>query len=243
MAESDLYTASKNRTTQVSESTRTCSCASKNGNDKDDSTLHESDSSEDDDVRFDDEDARFEDEVVKTRPNLLKRASSLLSMSTSPRSNTPHERLLRHPFNKSDNTLADVEASCSICLLDYEEGDRVVFSTRSICPHAFHEDCIMMWLEKGKKRCPICRNFFVPGSAMDDKPMIQHDDHDVHAIRIIKDSNQDNTDNDPTDIEKCLHHEVTDVDMSSHDRSRSATIVTTATSGSMHCSESGEAFP
>ena len=30
------------------------------------------------------------------------------------------------------------------------------------CPHVFDKDCIMAWLSRGKKRCPICRRWFVP---------------------------------------------------------------------------------
>ena len=56
-----------------------------------------------------------------------------------------------------------VDKECSICLSDYEVGDQVVWSPLDECPHAFHKDCLMQWLTKGKKRCPLCRNWFVPG--------------------------------------------------------------------------------
>lgn len=74
-----------------------------------------------------------------------------------------------------------VDGSCSICLLDYEVGDTIIRSTRRVCHHAFHDDCILAWLSKGKKRCPICRNFFVPGSKIDDKKVITHDAGDLQA--------------------------------------------------------------
>ncbi len=74
-----------------------------------------------------------------------------------------------------------VDGSCSICLLDYEVGDTIIRSTRRVCHHAFHDDCILVWLSKGKKRCPICRNFFVPGSKIDDKKVITHDAGDLQA--------------------------------------------------------------
>ena len=122
-------------------------------------------------------------------------------MPISSRSNRPQERLLRHPCKKSGNTLADVEARFSICLLDYEEGDRVVFSTHSVRRHAFHEYCIMIWLEIGKKRCLMCRNFLVSGRAMDNKTTKQHDEEDVHAIGNIKDASRGNMNDDSTDIE------------------------------------------
>ena len=56
-----------------------------------------------------------------------------------------------------------VDICCSICLGEYEVGDHVVFSSQKECQHVFHEECIIQWLCKGKKRCPICRHWFVPG--------------------------------------------------------------------------------
>merc|ERR1711935_514469 len=41
--------------------------------------------------------------------------------------------------------------------------------SHSQCPHVFHKECLMQWLTKGKKRCPICRHWFVPGSKIDDQ--------------------------------------------------------------------------
>lgn len=92
------------------------------------------------------------------------------------------DTFLKFPPRGDNSTQLIVEASCAVCLLDYDVGDEVVCSTRSVCPHAFHRDCILMWLEKGKKRCPICRNFFVPGAAVDDKKVISHADDDEFAI-------------------------------------------------------------
>lgn len=62
-----------------------------------------------------------------------------------------------------------VDGQCAICVCDYEPGDEVVFSGLGKCRHAFHKDCILPWLSKGKKRCPICRNWFVPGSRIEDQ--------------------------------------------------------------------------
>jgi Ring finger domain len=44
---------------------------------------------------------------------------------------------------------------CSICMLDYEQGDRLL---NFGCPanHTFHEVCLSKWLVAGKA-CPICR--------------------------------------------------------------------------------------
>mmetsp|Transcript_3028 Transcript_3028/g.8520 ORF Transcript_3028/g.8520 Transcript_3028/m.8520 type:complete len:410 (+) Transcript_3028:3-1232(+) len=61
-----------------------------------------------------------------------------------------------------------VDAHCAICLGGYRAGDKVSWSGLE-CQHAFHFDCILPWLGKGKKRCPICRNWFVPGTKIDDQ--------------------------------------------------------------------------
>lgn len=74
-----------------------------------------------------------------------------------------------------------VDSSCSICLLDYEVGNVIIRSSRRVCRHAFHRDCILVWLGNGKKRCPVCRNFFVPRSKIDDRQVITHDPNDLEA--------------------------------------------------------------
>lgn len=61
-----------------------------------------------------------------------------------------------------------VDGTCAFCLDEYEVGDKVVWSDFE-CPHVFHKECLMVWLSKGKKRCPICRHWFVPGSKIDDQ--------------------------------------------------------------------------
>lgn len=92
------------------------------------------------------------------------------------------ELLLRLPVKNDKGEQRHVDGNCTICLLDYEAGDNVVWATRKVCTHAFHDECILLWLSKGKKRCPICRNFFVPGTSVDDKKVISHDENDRHAV-------------------------------------------------------------
>lgn len=55
-----------------------------------------------------------------------------------------------------------VEAECHVCLKHYEAGDTVVWSSTGQCCHTYCEDCILEWLSRGKKRCPLCREWFVP---------------------------------------------------------------------------------
>jgi hypothetical protein len=54
----------------------------------------------------------------------------------------------------------NVDALCSICLVCYEDGDRLAWSKNPSCAHVFHEDCIVPWLMKHED-CPNCRcNYF-----------------------------------------------------------------------------------
>eukprot|EP00537_Pseudo-nitzschia_pungens_P007140 CAMPEP_0172362200 /NCGR_PEP_ID=MMETSP1060-20121228/5863_1 /TAXON_ID=37318 /ORGANISM="Pseudo-nitzschia pungens, Strain cf. cingulata" /LENGTH=411 /DNA_ID=CAMNT_0013084649 /DNA_START=70 /DNA_END=1305 /DNA_ORIENTATION=- len=61
-----------------------------------------------------------------------------------------------------------VDGTCALCIEEYDVGDDVVWSDLQ-CSHAFHKECLMQWLSKGKKRCPVCRHWFVPGTKIDDQ--------------------------------------------------------------------------
>lgn len=69
--------------------------------------------------------------------------------------------MLDLPLPDSLEEMRRVPAQCAVCIADYEVGDSVIWSTNDACPHVFHEDCILTWLSKGKRRCPCCRQFFV----------------------------------------------------------------------------------
>jgi len=77
---------------------------------------------------------------------------------------------LRLPVKECNGENRVAEANCAICLLDYEPGDDIVWSSKDkACSHAFHEECMMSWLVRGKKRCPVCRSFFVPSELIADQ--------------------------------------------------------------------------
>lgn len=68
-------------------------------------------------------------------------------------------------WNSRDGAYHTTDAECAICLGEYERGDEIVQSSahhgENVCPHVFHKECMMQWLERGHKRCPFCRNWFV----------------------------------------------------------------------------------
>ncbi len=50
-----------------------------------------------------------------------------------------------------------VDKACQICLMDYQQGEILVYLP---CVHRFHEECLMKWLAQ-KDKCPVCtRNIY-----------------------------------------------------------------------------------
>lgn len=45
--------------------------------------------------------------------------------------------------------------TCSVCLEDFKEGDRVRRIARKDCGHLFHSSCIRRWLRR-RNKCPLC---------------------------------------------------------------------------------------
>ena len=52
------------------------------------------------------------------------------------------------------STAQKKKLSCSVCLMDFKEGEKGRFLPR--CFHCFHVDCIDMWLTSHSD-CPVCR--------------------------------------------------------------------------------------
>mmetsp|Transcript_15247 Transcript_15247/g.37627 ORF Transcript_15247/g.37627 Transcript_15247/m.37627 type:complete len:623 (+) Transcript_15247:160-2028(+) len=112
--------------------------------------------------------------------------------------NMPTDRM-----NK-ENACLFVDGECALCIDEYEAGDQVVWSDLQ-CRHAFHKQCIMQWLSKGKKRCPICRNWFVPGARIED----QKEEHgEAWTTALAEMENQQTGNNESSTVE--LNNESTD---------------------------------
>ena len=63
------------------------------------------------------------------------------------------DKLQRSEFNPQTMT---VETKCAICLVDFEQGDKVT-QLKCNAGHIFHTECIIGWIQMGKNTCPICR--------------------------------------------------------------------------------------
>ncbi|GKY91593.1 hypothetical protein MPSEU_000131800 [Mayamaea pseudoterrestris] len=60
------------------------------------------------------------------------------------------------------------EATCAICLIAYETGSQVGWSSNIACEHVFHYDCFKLWLARPEgKSCPCCRREFLVGETVD----------------------------------------------------------------------------
>lgn len=79
--------------------------------------------------------------------------------------NSLAELIPSHKYTKKkvDNNDGDVEgggeATCAVCLGDFEEGEEV--RTLPECWHSFHVTCIDMWL-LSHPNCPVCRAVATP---------------------------------------------------------------------------------
>jgi len=69
----------------------------------------------------------------------------------APEEDTTLDEGQRNEIDESED-----EPMCSICLMEYEDGD-TIFRSPS-CVHRFHQDCVMDWLERrNHTECPCCR--------------------------------------------------------------------------------------
>ena len=101
---------------------------------------------------------------------------------------------------------------CDICLLDFEAGDIVAWSTNPRCDHAYHSDCICDWLMR-QPTCPSCRQEYLPlvppSSSSDDAndleqddgdDIINVDDDDIDIVDDEEEEEEEGEDDDESDV-------------------------------------------
>ncbi|CAH8279343.1 unnamed protein product, partial [Arabidopsis lyrata] len=62
-------------------------------------------------------------------------------------SGLPTQKYSRKTWWCSKKTFVPDKKECSICIVDYEKGDKITILP---CKHAFHKDCISNWLKENK---------------------------------------------------------------------------------------------
>ena len=64
--------------------------------------------------------------------------------------------------------ISNIGTECSICFVEFEEGDLITFSHNSLCTHFFHKECIVSWLARDD-RCPTCRRDYLNNDKEENK--------------------------------------------------------------------------
>eukprot|EP00591_Stephanopyxis_turris_P005338 CAMPEP_0195523450 /NCGR_PEP_ID=MMETSP0794_2-20130614/22663_1 /TAXON_ID=515487 /ORGANISM="Stephanopyxis turris, Strain CCMP 815" /LENGTH=465 /DNA_ID=CAMNT_0040653457 /DNA_START=129 /DNA_END=1526 /DNA_ORIENTATION=+ len=134
-------------------------------------------------------------EEVTELPELEFHTSGI---STNTDSNNGDEEcpLINTPNKSGDAGHFDM-TSCSICLEDFQQGDKI----RCLpCNHVFHSDCIVPWLTKNQSTCPLCKEDLLDHygcQPCDDDHTRMEEEHsdngDGNYVRIDTRSNGNNT--------------------------------------------------
>ncbi|XP_062095718.1 uncharacterized protein LOC133801508 isoform X2 [Humulus lupulus] len=92
--------------------------------------------------------ALFEQSVV------LSSRPSVSSIGSVPAPSEVVESLPVKLYTKLHKHQNEEVAQCYICLVEYEEGDRMRILP---CQHEFHKTCVDKWLKEIHRVCPLCR--------------------------------------------------------------------------------------
>lgn len=98
---------------------------------------------------------RDEDEVVVQDSDGLQNISMACGLEEAVMKKIPVCK-----YRKGDVLIEGTE--CAVCLVDFQENENLRFLPK--CCHAFHIDCIDMWL-RSHANCPLCRSNVIGSSA------------------------------------------------------------------------------
>ncbi|GAB4857961.1 hypothetical protein Ancab_015866 [Ancistrocladus abbreviatus] len=85
---------------------------------------------------------------------VLSSQPSISSIGSVPAPNEVVESLPIKMYSKFTNPHNEEVPQCYICLVEYEEGDKLRILP---CHHEFHRTCIDKWLKEIHRVCPLCR--------------------------------------------------------------------------------------
>ena len=70
-----------------------------------------------------------------------------------------NKQLKSNKFSAFKKKNKDIDTSCSICCVDFEQGTTV---KQTPCMHIFHNECLFQWIETkiNEPDCPFCRAAF-----------------------------------------------------------------------------------
>ena len=118
-----------------------------------------------------------EDDTKKSKPRKYFTRKQKVAEEDQTNTNTQKEIVVRGLDERRE-----VPVFCAVCQVEYEESERIAWSSNPECTHVFHEDCIAQWLVTlGRTRslvhprrhrredelnyhleCPCCRQDFIP---------------------------------------------------------------------------------
>jgi hypothetical protein len=105
----------------------------------------------------------------------IETSTDVESQEVAPTRHQKHEarnqslKILSADFGEGETFAVD-ESACTICLVEYQNGDTIqrngqCESTTADCNHIFHAECITRWIQRNSKpECPCCRKHFAVSS-------------------------------------------------------------------------------
>lgn len=76
----------------------------------------------------------------------------------------------RNTLCTPDAAPSEGQASCAICIMEYQDKDEICWSHNERCTHVFHRECIMTWLLRHDE-CPCCRHDFLSLENDEENPL------------------------------------------------------------------------